>query len=483
MSFAPAIEFRSLAAQLTETETKIFITDFTASNPQLMTQALGALLINNAKHQNPTDTINVQCNKTISTIIQSRDSDDDDFQAVQLDSMPRRIIGHCACFLDQKSYGILSICNRAVYLGCNTPSKLTEVSFEYISHSDKLPVDLRRFPFATSLRIRDEQNRSVDDYFFDASDESIAFQRIIASQIAKMTRLQSLDLSEIDWSTKFLAIIANHQETIQRIKYLSVGSEFEDDNEQLIANIAAFKHLEFLKVKGEGSFEWNIKPLIEMCRNLKGLDFDDYGHGIEVSILQSIGHRLQYLTLNRSNTVKGIDFSDLRQIKQGTECDDNVMREVLRTARNLEKVKMNGDATLIQEILTKCKRLEYLEIDDKSENGIFPTRHSRALLQDLDAMECGLSQREKMQRNTFKIRISIRYAFIANSKECFVKLNRVIRSLSGSNLNHWMLVLYLQYYKAQTVCPLFNDLKQSLKNDIVNIERFLNSGAHLSRIH
>ena len=64
----------------------------------------------------------------------------------------------------------------------------------------------------------------LEAIFFDASDESIADQTIIASQIAKMTRLQSLDLRQIGWSTKFLRIIANHQETIQRTRFLSIES-------------------------------------------------------------------------------------------------------------------------------------------------------------------------------------------------------------------------------------------------------------------
>merc|ERR1712154_384597 len=58
-----------------------------------------------------------------------------------------------------------------------------------------------------------------------------------------------------------------------------------------------------------------------------------------------------------------IDFAELRQFKQGEECDDDVMRVVFRTAVNLEKVNVDGDTTLIGELLENCKRLKYLEID------------------------------------------------------------------------------------------------------------------------
>ena len=458
MAIAPAVEFRRLAAQLTETETKTFITDFAASNPQLIIQALGALFINNAKHQNTTDAINVQCNKAVSNIIQSRDSDDADVDAVKLDSMPRAVIGHYASFLDQESYRNVSLCNRTVYLGCNTPSNLAELSVRYVFDSDKLSLDLSRFPFATNLKIIDESN---PDFI---SEDSIADEAIIASQIAKMTRLQSLDLSQICWSTRFLGIIANHQETIQRTKYLSVKCKNEDDHEQFIANISAFKHLEFLKVKiNYGSIiEWDMNAIIEMCSNLKGLDFNDKRHGIEVPILRHIGHRLHYLRLNRAESVKGIKFANLKEFKEGRNCRDNVLGDVFRTAVNLEKVKMKGDAfnaNLVQEILTKCKRWKYLEIDTNDAYDVLPV---------LDAMEYALSEKEKIQRNTLKIRINTSFSSRVEHKEYFLKLGRIIPLLSGSNLDHFMLVLYLRRYELQ-MDSLFNLLRRTLKDNNFNI--------------
>ena len=468
MALATAIAFRSLAAQMRKTETKIFITDFTASNPELMTQALGALFINNTKHQNITDALNVQCNKTISTIIQSRDSNDADVEAAKFESLPRRLIGHCASFLDQKSYGTVSRCNRAVYLGCNTPSKLAELSVGYILPHNNLPVDLSRFPFATNLKIIEKYNRNVDGYFFDASDDSIAVERIIASQIANMTRLQSLDVSQVNWSTRFLGIITNHQETIQRTKYLSVECKREEDNEQFIANIAAFKHLEFLKVNinYRSIIEWDMNAMIKMCSNLKGLDFNvnrrGTRHGIEVPILRHIGHRLHYLKLNRAKSVKDIKFANLKQFKEGRNCGDNVLGDVLRTAVNLEKVSMKGDAfnaNLIGELLTKYKRLKYLEIDTNDAQDVLPV---------LDAVEYALSEKEKIQRNTLKIRMNTSFSSRVEHKEYFVKLGRIIPLLLGSNLDHCMLVLYLRRYELQ-MDSLYNDLRRTLKDNNFNI--------------
>ena len=467
MSLAPAIEFRWLAAQLTDTEKNTFVTNLTASNPHLIMRALAALFINKSKHQKPTETINVQCNQTISNIIQSRDSDDVDVEAVKLDSMPRRLIGHCASFLDQKSYSNISLCNRTVYLGCNTPSKLKEVCVGYKLPRNNLPVDLSRFPFATNLKIIDVWDPEAEYYFFVEDIESLVDELRIARQIAKMTRVQSLDLSEVDFHTRFLGIITRHETTTLRTKALSVETDYEGDNDEFIANITAFKHLEFLKVNiNEDSVaEWDIKSIIYMCRNLKGLDFDDIGHGIEVKILQEIGHRLHYLKLNRANTVKGIDFAELRQFKQGTECDEDVMRMLLRTAINLEKVKMDGDATLIGELLENCKRLRYLEIDAKD----------IALV--LNALEKALPHAQFSHNKAIKIRVNASSScasFLRNSK-CIKTLQRITESLSLNMDNQWMLILHIKH----STKSFTNDLCESLQSENLNIAVSQDSSNHI----
>ena len=449
MSLVPAVEFRWLAAQLTDVETKTFITEFTASNPQLIMQTLGTLFINESEQQTPTI---VKCNQTISTIIQSRDSDGVDVDAVKLDSMPRRLVGHCASFLDQKFYSNLSLCNRALYLGCNTPSKLTEVSVGYKLPRNNLPVDLSRFPFATNLKIIDVWDF---DAFFDQSDESIADELNIARQIAKMTRLQSLDLSEVDFTTRFLGIITNHETTTLRLKALSV--EFDPEGE-FVANITTFKHLEFLKVSINSVPQWGINSLIYMCRKLKGLDFDDNGHSVEVPIVQHIGHRLQYLKLNRADAVKGIDFAKLQQFKQGAKCNDNVMEEVLRTSVNLEKVKMNGNTNLIDRLLKKCKRLKYLEIDAKR----------IALV--LEALEESLPHTHFVHTEAIKIRLNTSSSFesFLRSSKCIKILQRITQSLSMNTTNQWMFILHIDQSGTKKKNSLSNDLREALRSDIWN---------------
>ena len=72
---------------------------------------------------------NAHCNKIISTIIRSRETDTHhEEENKRLDRLPKRIIGVCASYLDQMSYAALEATNRSCYLGCNDPNMLNEVN-------------------------------------------------------------------------------------------------------------------------------------------------------------------------------------------------------------------------------------------------------------------------------------------------------------------------------------------------------------------
>ena len=125
--------------------------------------------------------------------------------------------------------------------------------------------------------------------------------------------------------------------------------------------------------------EWQARltrALVELCSNLHGLELYDSGCGIEWNVLQSIGHRLEYLSLHDhlgrlvdSAQQQQIDFQNLRELQQGRTCPNNSIREIIKTANNLEKVKLPfGRQDLVDEILRQCERLRYLEIEGVNRN-------------------------------------------------------------------------------------------------------------------
>lgn len=186
MKLVQAVEFRDLISQLTVKETQNFITKLALCEPQLVIDSLSSHFVRQSgnKGDHPE---NAQCNKIISTIIQSRHSNNNTADDERLDTLPRRIIGLCASYLDQLSYVALSTTNRSTYLGCNTPSTLQEVVLLYEPESKISIPDLSAFPFATKFILL----ASIDI----SSDRNSIF----GSQIIKMSRLHSLDLSNMSW--------------------------------------------------------------------------------------------------------------------------------------------------------------------------------------------------------------------------------------------------------------------------------------------
>lgn len=154
MTLPRAVECQHLASQLTETETKSFINNVAESNPKIIIHILSTHFIHQSSHQSSGYHFNSHCNEHISSIIQSRDPDDADISNLvdlKLHKLPRRLIGNCGSFLDQRFYRKLSLCNRSIYLGCNTPIMLNEVKVRYHAPPYCRVPDLSTFTMAKKL--------------------------------------------------------------------------------------------------------------------------------------------------------------------------------------------------------------------------------------------------------------------------------------------------------------------------------------------
>ena len=451
MPLTKAIEFSSLAAQLTPSEKISFVKDVALCHPDMIVDALSSYFTHIASnHKNVR--LNDQFIKSIATIIQSRDSqsESDEDTPMTFDALPRRLIGVCSSFLDQQSYRQLSSVNRAVFLGCSTPIMLHEVKVAFDSPSDHKSLDLSAFPFARKLNLDvlpidgdDEENECP---------ESIARMNLIASQISEMSRLVSLECN----SASMIRIIANSDATNQRTRFLSVDVWADDQEEfnRYISSMSSFKHIEFLKFNfqepSRSEIDMTVKPFIEMCSNLKGLnlngDVDEYD--IELAVLKEIGHDLQYLKLNKVDDMQvnlqlnDMDFTSLRQLVQGTDCCDNAMRIVVRSAVNLEKVKICSDwdddneqghgLMLIEEIFGLCEQLTYVEI------------YKDDFERTLEAVASGLSKMKQEKRGNLKIKFITDESVECmeeSSLSCHRTLVHIVKALCSTELNHWMIIL------------------------------------------
>ena len=464
MALVEAIEFRNFAAQLTVKETQLFISKLALSNPQLIIESLYTRFVQQPSNQ--VDSVPcAHCNEVISSIIQSRDSENTDEDNVSLDTLPRCLIGFCASYLEQGSYVALSVCNRSTFLGCHAPIMLQELSVYYHFPSDHQLLDFAAFQFVNKLTLTACRELSGDESYF-----SMDRMNLIAAQISKMSRLRSLDLSKMDWN--LIAFISNLEPTIQRTKSVTVCVRDDDEYDQFISTIVEFKHLEFLRVDldvdTETATNADIKSLIGICDNLKGLEVNDEECKIEFPLLQAVGHRLNYLALNEwpgpfGQDLQDINFTNLRQLRGRSDNHDS-FRAVLSTAVNLQKVCINprydSEANVIPEILKKCKRLRYLGI----------VVHDGNVMENvLEALECALFLTKKLKRDTLKIRIAAKITIIS-TRTFIMKLDRIVNALSMNPVDQWMLTLHLIQSENFLKGSLINELRTNLTAEIFVVQ-------------
>ena len=445
MPLTKAIQFSSLASQLTAAESVSFIKDVADSNHQIITDALSSYF-RNLPPDDDRVTLNDQYIKSISTIIQSRDAQTEENSSITFDSLPRRLIGVCGSFLEQQSFQCLSRANRAIYLGCNTPIVLTELAKHYRFADELRLFNFSVFPFVKRLILKNDTD-------WDTSLLSVERMNVIAGQIAKMSQLQSLELFEVD--AEFIGIIANHEETNRRTKYLYLRQQQMCTLARL-SSITSFKHLQFLEVcleedrlDSECGDNLDIKAIMKMCSNLKGLDFYDSYIGIEMPVLQSIGHQLHYLKFYDLDQVavsalKNVNFANLRQLVQGERCSDDSFRFMLKTALNVEKVKFRRKSELTMEILTQCKRLEYLEIE--CNDALLREKETTDnVLDHLDVMAYFFEQKNNALNDTLKIKLYSCLRDLSREQETksVSNIERVVKSLSASKVDQWMITLDL----------------------------------------
>ena len=207
-------------------------------HPQLIVDSLSLYFVHQSTNKGD-HSHNSDCNQMISTIIQSRDSDKNAVNDERFDTLPRFIIGFCASYLDQLSYAKLSTANRATYLGCNTPSTLQEVTLRHSSISTYTYPDLSGFHFATKLTP------------CAGPGTLCARSSILASQIITMSRLHSLDLSNM--AVESIRNLASDNATNGRITSaafsFSLSKREYQRLQQFLETMALFKN-----IQGHGQF-------------------------------------------------------------------------------------------------------------------------------------------------------------------------------------------------------------------------------------
>ena len=465
MAFVSAIQFSDLAAQLTCEEANQFIKDFAASHSQLIIQLLSIRFINQSTvlHDDP---LNAQCNEIISNIILSRETDRNKTGVMTFDKLPHILIGHCGSFLNQKSYRALSRCNRSTYLGASSPNMLKELDVYYPADWEPAdhPLDLASFPMANkvTLRIAKFRNSPNGEGIEIPRPRQVESVKIVASEIAKMPRLQSLNLYSLGNDHELIEIIANHQRTNQNVRWVRLQYDS-------VSSLTTFKNLAFLHLdicdEDANATVSEMNAITRTLSGVKALILYDCNSPFGLQLLQSIGHQLQYLELYRighgsTDNLKNTNFDNLKQFVILPECEYDPCANILETATNLEKARIcfsdefGQDKGLLctTEMIGNCEKLEHIHIL----NGDY-------IEQVLDAVNRGLFRSRMCERESLKIRIDNCMDLDLESEGDFVmRFDQTIHQLQMSKVEQWMILLP-RYTVENVINKLIDSLTASVR--------------------
>ena len=304
MSLVNSVKFSYLADQLTDEETKTFLTDLVSSEPKTMIKAL-FVYFNQESSIEDHAIFNNECSEKISAMINARDettepllrnnnNDVDEIESKNnaedqipkcksLDELPQNVIGFIASFLYQRSYAKLSQCNRSTYLGCNTPKTLTDIRLIFDKYKPNKPMpDLAAYARATFLLLNldNVSDRYSGNGFQDPPD------LIPRDAMAQMQRLEKLiirnDVQHTNQMESFNVLMrtAGNERLCQQITTLRVGLDFfPSDMLEWLCKFTNVRYLGLTFKDFNGQLnKYSADELLKALSKLEGLCFDDCVH-------------------------------------------------------------------------------------------------------------------------------------------------------------------------------------------------------------
>lgn len=406
----------------------------------------------------------------ITNVLESRDpktnSPANDIR--KLDRLHRELIGECASFLDQKSYGRLCCTNRSIYLGCTSPNRVTALDLRSIRSGHEF--NLSSHPLARKVML-------PMGYVPDPHD--------FIQCISAMKELRSLTLGHLEVSdaevggpvqinnTNILDIVADNDQFAQIVDKIArlrmVIYIAEADRCQSFNNnarsiwrsvngfLSCFSNVQFLDLDYIGgecqasrlqfrNLPYPFGDFPFRFRNLLGLRLMDE-IGITHHIFRAIATKLQYLSVvnppdSVSEIFKNVDFSELTELEYLCTYY-KAMFHIVKRAPNLQKLRYKpyfsdfdeyGDiekhAQFFEAVLSKCLCLTYLDImlpqiEGNDEIGY----DTPALVPILLAMERGLIKTVDVKRHYLKIRICGDVGTVTGAAKAIAVVDRLAKLL------------------------------------------------------
>eukprot|EP01083_Nonionella_stella_P090395 252551_1 len=433
MPLNQAIEFQHLISQLTDLERIQFLSTLIHSHVDTVLSSLFQHLVN----PNQINKVN-EFNQSISAIIQSRKEKPKPLcmRNIKLQQFPRAIIGYTASFLNQWDYIHFSVSmrNRSIYLGCNTPNSLQELELRNARSVDYSHIRLNAFPSTITL--------GIDP--IKANDLELFGEPVFP----KVNTLRLNAHGGSSWVQDFLDMNIVNYDTVTRLECHEFGSEGPEMELDVLLNLLKqFPNLKHLALDTvyleEPDTEDDIATLCDLCPDIIGLHLNDICFEIN-DLIPRLSPKLKYLTLYDLRNLVNLHtatFDELEEVCITMPTHQNVIN-VLKSSLHLKKICLMGldffmNPEQIKDTMKNVMQCPHVTCMQ------FEIRHKNFICM-MEGIDDGLYVIEAKQRKELKIEI-----FILNSAtndgghttERFVlAVERVVKQLEMSAIKDFMFV-------------------------------------------
>eukprot|EP01083_Nonionella_stella_P154946 499871_1 len=424
MSLNKAIQFQHLFSQLTHKERTQFLS-------QLIGSHLAIILTSLFRHLSNPNQINevTEFNELLSDIIQSRKKKPSPICTtnIKLDHFPKAIIGYMASFLPQMSYNRFNLCNRSIYLGCNSPNLLQKLDLSAVNDYSSI-----NFTSFASVKIL-----SIDPSKAMQSQHSQRFDSIkrlsFAPNFNDVRHLVLHGDNKRGWVQPFLNQNMVNRDTVttlecsqygssalsmicmERSEFCSLLTMFPNVTELAIHRVQIPEDIHSFRIPAQ-----DVSPIADACTKVVGLLLNEIQGHLISDLLGIFARNLKHLSLGQQdkNDVDfgGTSFDTLEELCMFYP-DYGWFECILRSGSSLQKI-----------LISFCR--DWMNCDE-IKNGI-----ANVMTQ---CIERGLFKTKKQQRKEVKIVVYVRHSDF-KPKDFTFNVGRIINALETCAINDYMFI-------------------------------------------
>ena len=428
------LKFESLNARLMDTEFDTFMSRMwkIAGREEILKLLCTPLLkgsdeapVVNQGRSNLLDTMTT----ITSDIIQDRDRNSNPRSKPNINNMPSWLVGSIASFLDQWRYIKFSRLNRKIYVDCNSPNTLQNLSL--IQCSDYSTVPLKQFPQIRFLKFKLKQISE----FKVVNGQRFGFCNQLETMVIRGNNSTVSDINLLinDSSRCFSSIRSLTLEEFQGSSKLDPGAAI-----QILSKFDKLAHLKMHVVQSEAPL--SSHPLSLVCPEIK--EFMSLSSNSITPILDAWKGRIDTLTIDRlALNIPNYDISTVKRLY--SFCFDiPQIDSLLNLSKSLREISwipnsgappyppLNGQRVenVLKRSIVDQVSLEYFHVSTRGHFGAI-----------CSGIHNGLYLTKKRKRKQFEIAFDVDVREISNAEEFVCYFAKIINVIGMSSIEEWII--------------------------------------------